>query len=412
MKNIKHLRCVKCDETFSVEPGVYTCRKCGPTGILDVVYDYEYIASRLNKRILSENRDNSMWRYMDLLPVKPNGPKPPLRVGWSPLYRTQRLGKQFGLSNLYLKDDGLNPTASLKDRASAIAVARALEEGYSTVACSSTGNAASSLAGSAAAAGLKSVIFVPGRAPQGKVAQLKIFGAVVISVQGSYQETFELSAHAIEKYGWYNRNAAINPYLVEGKKTVSLEIAEQLNWEMPDWVAISVGDGCTIAGVWKGFKDLEELGFISKVPKIISVQAEGCYPINRAFALNKDFEPMDENTIADSIAVGVPRNPDKALCAIRGSKGIAVNVSDDEILEAMRNIGNFAGVFGEPAGVTAFAGIKKAVSKGLVDPNETIVCCITGNGLKDVANGIKAAGEPIKISPSLKELERVLTSLI
>lgn len=411
MKNVKHLRCVKCNKTFSAEPGIYTCKECGPKGILDVVYDYEYIASRINKKILSESKNNSMWRYMDFLPVQPDGPKPPLRVGWSPLYRAERLARQFGLSNLYLKDDGLNPTASLKDRASAIAVTKALEEGYDTVACSSTGNAASSLAGNAAAAGLKSVIFVPARAPQGKVAQLKIFGAIVISVQGSYQETFELSAHAIEKFGWYNRNAAINPYLVEGKKTVSLEIAEQLNWEMPDWVAVSVGDGCTVAGVWKGFKDLYEVGFISKIPKIISVQAEGCYPINRAFVLNKDFEPMEENTIADSIAVGVPRNPDKAVCAIRETKGIAVNVSDEEILEAMRNIGNYAGVFGEPAGVAAFAGIKKAVAQGLVDPKDTIVCCITGNGLKDVANGIRAAGEPIKISPSLKELEKVLEAI-
>jgi threonine synthase len=411
VKNIKHLKCVKCGETYSHELGLYTCKKCGQKGILDVVYDYDYIANQIDKKTLGDNKENSMWRYMDFLPVQPDGPKPPLRVGWTPLYFAKRLGKKFGLTNLYIKDDGINPTASLKDRASAVAVARALEEGYDTVACSSTGNAASSLAGNAAAAGLRSVIFVPSRAPQGKVAQLKIFGAIVISVQGTYQETFELSAHAIGKFGWYNRNAAINPYLVEGKKTVSLEIAEQLNWEAPDWVAVSVGDGCTISGVWKGFKDLYETGFIDKMPKIISVQAEGCCPINRAFSLNRELEPMEENTLADSIAVGVPRNPVKAVCSIRESKGIAINVSDDEILEAMRNIGNYAGVFGEPAGVTAFAGIKKALAEKLIDPDEKIVCCITGNGLKDVINGIKAAGEPIKIAPDLKELEKVLSTI-
>ncbi|MEW6623523.1 MAG: threonine synthase [Bacillota bacterium] len=411
MRNVKHLQCIKCKQTYPAQPGIYTCRECGAAGILDVVYDYDYIAGRVNKKVLAESKENSMWRYIDFLPVEPGGVKPPLRVGWSPLYKAERLGEKFGVPDLWLKDDGINPTGSLKDRPSAIAVTKAMEEGADTVACSSTGNAASSLAGSAASAGLKSVIFVPGRAPQGKVAQLKIFGALVISVQGSYQEAFELSAHAIAKYGWYNRNAAINPYLVEGKKTVALEIAEQLGWQAPDWVVVSVGDGCTLAGVWKGFKDLYETGFINKLPRILSVQSEGCYPINRAFQNNSQWEPMEENTLADSIAVGVPRNPDKCLLGIRDSKGAAVNVADEEILEAMRNIGNFAGVFGEPAGVTAFAGLKKAVKEGIVDSKETVVSIVTGNGLKDTANGIKAAGEPIKVPPSLQELEKVLTSL-
>ena len=300
-----------------------------------------------------------------------------------------------------MKDDGQNPTASLKDRASAMAVAKAKEAGAEIIACSSTGNAASSLAGNAAAAGLKTFIFVPSRAPKGKVAQLMTFGANVISVQGNYEETFELSKKAIDKWGWYNRNAAINPYLSEGKKTVSLEIAEQLGWKMPVYLAISVGDGCTIAGVWKGLKDLYAIGFIDKLPRLISAQAEGCHPINRAIAENKPWEPMEENTLADSIAVGVPRNADKALMAIHESNGIVVNVTDEEIMAAQKLLGTTCGVFGEPAGVTGTAGVKKLCEQGVLGANDTVVSVVTGNGLKDVANAIKFCGEPMSLPNDL-----------
>ena len=334
-------------------------------------------------------------------PVEETTPDTPLRVGWSPLYEEDRLAKLLGLKKLWVKDDGQNPTASLKDRASAMAVAKAKEAGAEIIACSSTGNAASSLAGNAAAAGLKTFIFVPSRAPKGKVAQLMTFGANVISVQGNYEETFELSKKAIDKWGWYNRNAAINPYLSEGKKTVSLEIAEQLGWKMPDYLAISVGDGCTIAGVWKGLKDLYAIGFIDKLPRLISAQAEGCHPINRAIAENKPWEPMEENTLADSIAVGVPRNADKALMAIRESNGIVVNVTDEEIMAAQKLLGTTCGVFGEPAGVTGTAGVKKLCEQGVLGANDTVVSVVTGNGLKDVANAIKFCGEPMSLPNDL-----------
>ena len=345
-----------------------------------------------------------MWRYRAFLPVEPESAPTPLRVGWSPLYKADNLARELGIKTLYIKDDGQNPTASLKDRASAMAVVKAREAGATTIACSSTGNAASSLAGNAAAAGIPTYIFVPSRAPKGKVAQLRIFGATVVSVDGSYEDTFELSKAAIEKWGWYNRNAAINPYLSEGKKTVTLEILEQLHWKVPDFIALSVGDGCTIAGAWKGLKDLYNAGFIDKLPRLISVQSEGCCPLNRSIITATPWEPMEENTIADSIAVGVPRNADKALNAIHESDGLAINVSDDEILAAMRLLGRTQGVFGEPAGVTGTAGVKKAIEKGLISPDSTIVSVVTGNGLKDVANGIKAAGEPMLVKPSMDAL--------
>nr|WP_325218093.1 threonine synthase [uncultured Oscillibacter sp.] len=401
MKHVKYGKCVRCGRTYEATPDLTVCA-CG--GILDITYDYDFIKARLTKETLANRAERSMWRYRELLPIEEDTAPTPLRVGWSPLYEEPRLAEALGLGRLFVKDDGQNPTASLKDRASAMAVAKAREAGAGVIACSSTGNAASSLAGNAAAAGLSTYIFVPSRAPKGKVAQLMTFGATVISVQGSYEETFELSKQAIDKWGWYNRNAAINPYLSEGKKTVALEIMEQLNWEVPDYIAISVGDGCTIAGLWKGLKDLYAIGFIDRLPRLISAQAAGCCPLNRAIETDTPWEPMEENTLADSIAVGVPRNADKALMAIRESNGLTVNVTDQEIMAAQQLLGRTCGVFGEPAGVTGTAGVKKLCEAGKLGKNDTVVSAVTGNGLKDVANAIAACGEPIAIPGDMDRL--------
>ena len=401
MKYVLGAKCVKCGREYAAVPELTTCA-CG--GILDIQYDYAALRRDTGRRLLEGCRDWSMWRYRPFLPVEEDSPAPPLRVGWSPLYRADRLARLLGVKQLYLKDDGLNPTASLKDRASALAVVKAREAGAAAIACSSTGNAASSLAGNAAAAGIPTYIFVPSRAPQGKLAQLGVFGATVIRVEGSYEDTFALSRAAIARWGWYNRNAAVNPYLSEGKKTVSMEILEQLDWEVPDYIALSVGDGCTIAGAWKGLKDLYAVGFIHRLPRLISVQAGGCCPINRALHTGRPWEPMPEDTLADSIAVGVPRNPDKAMAAVRESNGLAVEVSDQEILSAMALLGRTQGVFAEPAGATATAGVKKALEEGLISPGATVVSVVTGNGLKDVANGLRAAGEPLSVKPDMDAL--------
>ncbi len=383
-----------------------TCPHCGEKGILDIIFDYAYIKKHLLSREgLANCRDNSMWRYKALMPLKDRDFSPFLRVGWTPLYPSNKLGEELGIK-LYIKDDGLNPTASLKDRASGVAVAKAVELGYDTIACSSTGNAASSCAGNAARMGVKTVIFVPGRAPEGKVAQLMIFGAKVVSVQGDYKATFDLSKAAIDKYGWYNRNAGINPILTEGKKTVSLEIAEQLAWEPTDWVACSVGDGCTIGGVYNGFHDLYELGFIERIPKILGVQSTGCCPFVDAAREGRELIPAEENTLADSIAVGVPRNPRKALRAVSASGGAWIAVSDEQILDIMRLLGRTEGVFGEPAGVTATAGVRQAVAQGIIKPGESVTTISTGSGLKDVKNALKAAGRPTPCEPSLAALEK------
>ena len=401
LKNVKCAKCVKCGKEYPATPDVTTC-ECG--GILDIVYDYDYIKSRLTKEKLAAREDRTMWRYRELLPIEEETENTPLRVGNTPLYEEPRLAEMLGLGHLYVKDDGLNPTSSLKDRASAMAVAKAKEAGKDIIACSSTGNAASSLAGNAAAAGMKTYIFVPSRAPKGKVAQLLTFGATVVSVQGNYEETFELSSKAIDRWGWYNRNAAVNPYLSEGKKTVSLEICEQLQWKAPDYIAVAVGDGCTIGGVWKGLKDLYAIGFIDKLPRLISCQAEGCCPLNRAIEEKAPWHPMEENTLADSIAVGVPRNPDKALQAIEESHGLVVNVSDAEIMAAQKLLGSVCGLFGEPAGVTGTAGVRKLCEMGVLGKDDTVVTMISGNGLKDVENAIKAAGAPISCPNDMESL--------
>ncbi|MBQ3108674.1 MAG: threonine synthase [Clostridia bacterium] len=406
MKNVLGYRCTLCGTEFAYYTDMLTCPHCGEKGILDIVFDYDEIKKNFSREILAANRDNSMWRYKELLPVGDIDTSKFLRVGWTPMYRSNSLEKELGLGALYIKDDGINPTASLKDRASAVAVARALELGYDTIACSSTGNAASSCAGQSARMGLKPVIFVPERAPEGKVAQLLIFGARVVSVAGDYRATFELSREAIQKYGWYNRNAGINPVMAEGKKTVSLEICEQLNWEPTDWIAVSVGDGCTIGGVYNGLCDLEELGMIDKMPKILGVQSTGCCPFVNAAANDFNLVPTEELTLADSIAVGVPRNPVKAFRAVYETEGEWMAVTDEEILDTMRVLGRTEGVFGEPAGVTATAGVRRAVQEGIIKPGETVTVISTGSGLKDVKNALRAAGSPTRCEPSLGALEK------
>ena len=332
MAYIKGYECTICKSQYEGTENLHTCPECGEKGILEIIYDYKKIKTKLTKISLSNCTDNSLWRYRAMMSVNPGNTSKYLKVGGTPLYRANHLGSTQGFKKLYIKDEGLNPTASLKDRASVVAVADAHKLQVETLCCSSTGNAASSLAGNAARTGLKTVIFVPERAPLGKLSQLLVFGAKVIVVKGSYRDAFEMSQKSIERWGWYNRNAAINPHLVEGKKTVAMEIAEQLDWKVPDWVCVSVGDGCTIAGVYKGFYDLLQLGIIDRIPRLLGVQSDGCSPFVNAYIKNKPIEPAEENTIADSISVGIPRNPVKAIRAVEKSGGTWIAVSDHNIL--------------------------------------------------------------------------------
>jgi threonine synthase len=403
------LKCVLCGAEYAPEEVLYVCPKHGDEGILDVLYDYDLVGRRLTKEGLASNHDYSIWRYAPLLPVAEDSPRPPLQVGWTPLYHARRLGEKLGLPHLYLKDDGRNPTASLKDRASAVGVVKALELGYETITCASTGNAASSLAGLAASVGLKSVIFVPQRAPQAKVAQLQIFGARVLMVKGTYDEAFDLCLEAGKEYRWYSRNTAYNPYLSEGKKTAALEVCEQLNWEAPDRIFVSVGDGCIIGGLWKGLKDLQALGFIDRLPQLVGVQAEGAAPLANAWEEGtEEIVPVVPDTLADSISVGRPRDRVKALRAVHQTGGEYVAVTDEEILEAMRLLGREAAVFAEPAGAAGFAGLRQLALEGQIDPQERIAVLVTGNGLKDVDSAIRATGQPELMEPTMDALRRLI----
>ena len=402
---VTSLKCLICGKEFPPE-NIFTCDVCGEEGILDVQYDYDKIEPVLKANI--KHRQLNHWRYKELLPISGTAKLPELQIGWTPVYDAPRLAKKINISRLFVKDDGRNPTNSFKDRASSIGVLKAIEFGYEKIACASTGNAASSLAGLSAATGLKSFIFVPERAPEPKVTQLLIFGATVFRVKGSYEQAFELSKQSCKKFGWYNRNSGTNPYLVEGKKTAGLEIAEYFGNDIPDWVVVSVGDGCTIGGIGKGLQEMKKLGYINRMPRLLGVQAEGAKPIMEAFFSGKELTPSPTNTIADSIAVGTPRNWRRAIQQIKLSQGTMISVTDEEILEAMRLTAQLAGVFGEPAGVTSIAGLKKAIELNIIKPSETAIAVITGNGLKDIQTAKIAAGKEYTIQPTLESVAEII----
>ena len=412
MNHILHLRCLICGKTYSPTEVDYVCPDHGNEGILDVVYDYARIAQNISPQSLAQDQTGSIWRYKPLLPIVSDAPVPRLTVGWTPLYPASTLAHQLGLQKLWVKDDGRNPTASFKDRASAIAVVKAQEKEANIITTASTGNAAAALSGLCASVQQPNVIFVPQSAPQAKIAQLLAFGAQVMLVEGTYDEAFELCLQAAGEYGWYNRNTGYNPYMSEGKKTVSYEICEQLAWQAPDVILVSVGDGCIIGGVHKGLRDLLALGWIDHMPRLIGVQAEGSSYLAQAWSNEEDVltkPPAPAETVADSISAGLPRDRIKALRAVKETDGAYLTVSDEEILKAIPALARGVGVFAEPAGAAAYAGLVKAVAQNLVDPGEWIVVINTGNGLKDIASAMQAVQmvgtEAITVKPTLADLE-------
>jgi len=412
-----HFKCILCGSEYDPMTTSYVCPKHGDpstgsgqaVGILDTIFDYKHINAVTSPRAISDSRDFSIWRYAPLLPLDDaRKSAPPLHVGWTPLYRSTTLGAQLGLSHLYFKDDGRNPTASFKDRASAVVVARARELGVEIITTASTGNAGAALAGLAAAAKMPAVIFVPQTAPQAKIAQLLIFGARVILVKGTYDQAFDLCLEVSKEFGWYCRNTAFNPYTVEGKKTASIELCEQLGWKSPDTIFVSVGDGNIISGLWKGLRDLLALGWIDRMPKLMGIQAEGsaaCY--NAWKAGTEEITVINAQTVADSISADLPRDGVRAVRAVRETGGAYLTVTDDEILAAIPELARGEAIFSEPAASAAYAGLKKAVEQGLVKSDETVVCMLTGNGLKDIASAMKVAGAGTLIEPTLEAVRRL-----
>lgn len=429
------LRCLRCGRTFQPGSVDYVC-PCRPNsgsdlGHLDAFYDYDAIAairishsdpsipSHTDPIASSSHRTTrTIEHWWPLLPVAPES-LPPLPVGDTPLLRANRLADALGLKCLYIKDDGRNPSGSFKDRASAVAVARARETGRDVVATASTGNAAAALAAMSAAAAHASVIFVPRSAPQAKIAQLLVYGSQVLAVDGSYDDAFDLCVRACNEFGWYNRNTGYNPFMTEGKKTVSFEIASQLAeskapaskrendshdapFVPPDSVFVSVGDGSIIGGVYKGFWELKTLGWTDRVPRIFGVQSTASAAIHNAWRDDLEVpQPVTAETAADSISVSEPRDATKALRAVRASGGAFLLVEDESILQAILPLARLGGVFAEPAGATSLAGLQQAMRQGLLDPSEKVVVISTGSGLKDVPAAMRIAGEPDVVPPSL-----------
>ena len=409
---ISYFECSHCGQKFEPHQVTYNCPIC--SGNLDSHFSWEEKPGEVNQKSILESRESSLWRYAPLLAVPDPGflASPLHRVGYTPVYQPENLRQKLGLRSLYVKDESPNPSASFKDRASAIVISRAIETDIDTTIAASTGNAGAAMACMAASVGKRAIILAPKSAPPAKIAQLLTFGAEVILVDGSYDDAFDLSIEASNEFGWYNRNTGYNPYTVEGKKTAGLEIWEQVLRLLPSGqevnIFIPVGDGNILSGVAKGFHDLLALGWIEKLPRIIGVQAEGSAAISNAFFTNSDkIEAVHAQTLADSISVDLPRDGLRALKRVRKSDGFYLTVSDQEILKAIPQLGS-AGLFVEPAAATAYAGLVKALENGQIDPATPALVLATGSGLKDIKAAMQAVPTAQIIEPTLSKLKEIL----
>jgi len=406
-------RCSICGKSYQPDEVTYTCPD--DDGILDVILDYQDLKKK-NTADLILKEEASLWRYFPLIPVSNlSGEGTTLRsAGWTPTFSPPQLKAELGIKQLWVKDESGNPTASFKDRASAILVARAKEIGAEVIVTASTGNAGAALAGMAAAVGQKSVIFAPKTAPPAKIAQLLIYGAQVILVDDNYDAAYQLSLEATAEYGWYNRNTGYNPFTAEGKKTAAYEIWEQVllpnDLDRPLCVFVSVGDGNIISGIHKGFWDLQEIGQIKHMPRIFGVQSTGSAAIYNAYAAGTEvILPVTATTLADSISVNLPSDGLRALRAATHTDGGYVAVEDEQILQAISDLGA-VGIFAEPAGSTAYAGLKQALEDGLVATDDPILVLNTGSGLKDVKAAKQSAGDAPVIPPNLESVKALLAS--
>ena len=397
---VSHLECVCCRARYGAQKAGYTCPACGPDdGVLDVVYDMDAVARDF---ALSDLLDNPQthWRYGPLLPVSAHHVGSEWHVGWTPVSDAPLLAQTCGVRRLRIKDETRNLTGSLKDRASSVGVVRAAEAGAKGIACASTGNAALSLAAYAAMTSMPAYVFVPKQANEGRVAAMLAYGATVLRVDGSYTQAYKLCNAACQEFGWYNRNCAYNPYLVEGKKTCGMEIAEQCMTDPPDWIAVSVGDGCTVSAIAKGLRQMAELELIDWSAHLLGVQAEGVDPVKQAFECGAPGETSG-TTIADGIDCPRPRNWRRAIDSVRKSEGAFVSVSDTAIKRAVRDCARLSGVLAEPAGAAAIAGVEQAVERGVIAPNASVLVCVTGSGHKHVGNQPAATGEVIELDARL-----------
>jgi threonine synthase len=396
-----HLECIECHRKYPETEVIYTCT-CG--GLLDVVYDYSdiLIAKKDLKGPLS------VWKYRALLPVSREPVS--LKEGGTPLYRVDRLANSAGLKEVYVKHEGMNPTGSFKDRGMTVGVTKALELKMKTVACASTGNTSASLAVYGARAGIPAVVLLPsGKVALGKLAQALMHGAKVLSIRGNFDEALKLVRDLCDREGFYLLNS-VNPYRLEGQKTIAFEIADQLGWQTPDRLILPVGNAGNITAIYKGFRELKHIGFIDSVPKMTGIQAEGACPVvkavkNNASTITPEARP---ETVATAIRIGNPVNAVKALNAIRESGGTAETVSDAEIITAQHELASLEGIGVEPASASSIAGLRKLVELGVVDPDEKIVCVTTGHLLKDSEHVLAVCPKPIEIDATIEAVRKAV----
>ena len=394
--------CTTCGKTYRRDEVRYLCPACAPNyrpgipliGVLSVQFDYAAIKRRFRKQAPD-------WNLFSAVEEKHY---PPYPLGRTPFFPVAALGKAFGFDNIWLKNDGLNPSASLKDRASFLVVAEANRLNEPTVVTASTGNAASALAAVCAAASRQAIIFVPESAPKAKLVQMLLYGAQVIPVRGSYDDAFRLSLEFTARKGGLNRNTAYHPLTIEGKKTVGLEIYEQNRFRVPDVILVPVGDGVIISGVFKAFYDLKAAGLITRLPRLVCVQAERSAAIHNYIQTDNYRDARRPTTIADSISVSVPSNAHMARKAVFDSRGFSITVSDREILRGQRTLAEQTGIFAEPAAAATVAALRKLRGSKSLDRKEQIVLLITGHGLKDVEAAMQSIRIPASIDPSIEAL--------
>lgn len=403
---MKALKCRECGREYPLT-ATHVCEY--DFGPLEVVYDYDRAADSLTRAAI-QSRAQSMWRYRELLPVE-GPPTVGEQVGFTPLVKADRLARRLGIRELWIKNDAVNyPTLSFKDRVVSVALSRAQELGFETVACASTGNLANSVAANAAAAGLKAYVFIPADLEQGKVLNSLVYGAEVIGIRGHYDEVNRLCAEIAGKYRWAFVNVNMRPYYAEGSKSMGFEIMEQLGWRIPQHTVVCMASGSLLTKICKSYQEFAKLGLVADTPhQVHGAQATGCSPISTAQKAGLDFfKPVKPNTIAKSLAIGTPADGFYALKAMKELNSVADDVTDDEIREGIRLLAECEGVFAETAGGVTVGVAKKLIAAGHIPADDSAVLCITGNGLKTLDAVVGAVGQPREIRPSLREFESLL----
>jgi len=401
-------KCIVCGEKFGADEIIYLCRRCG--GLLEVDYDYDLLEAKIKKSDW-QSLPLSVWRYKDFMPIRGSSKIVSLTEGGTGLHSCQRLARILGIKHLYVKNEGENPTGSFKDRGMTVGITKALELNVETVICASTGNTSASLAAYAAKAGLQCIVLIPsGKIAYGKLAQAMVYGAKVVQIRGNFDRALKIVLELSEKHREVYLLNSINPYRLEGQKSLAYEICDQLNRRPPDRVVLPVGNAGNISAIWKGFTEFRKLGLVDRIPRMTGIQAEGAAPIAQAIKNGRaEIVPIDKpETVATAIRIGAPISWKKAIRAIRESGGTAETVSDEEILEAQKMLARHEGLFVEPASASSIAGLKKLFEAGKTDEDEVVVCVTTGHGLKDPDIAIKISEKPSEVDAEIESIERLL----